>query len=125
MRVQSLDDGYRRRDRGVTGFLELKKAFKQGDNEGRAALAAFYDLAAKRTTPRHDEWRKTVTEGALAEANHSLHILDELARGKSDYLQATQQHLVLPQAFKTVGFCGHLNRYFDPATLSLEGKISK
>jgi mannose-6-phosphate isomerase-like protein (cupin superfamily) len=125
MKVQLLEDGYRRRDQGVNGFLELKKAFKQGDNEGRAALAAFYQLAVERTKPRHEEWRKTVNEGALAEAKRSLDILDELDKNQSDYLQATQQHLVLPQEFKTVGFCGHLNRYFDPATLALDGKPTK
>ena len=125
MKVQSVEDGYRRRDHGVTGFLELKKAFKQGDREGRAALDHFYELAGKRTANRQPEWRQVVTEGALAEAQRSLAILDELAQGNTDYLAGTQQHLVLPKAFSTVGFCGHLNRYFDPATLALEGKITK
>ena len=123
MKVQSVEDGYRRRDQGVAGFLELKKAFQQG--KGLVALQRFYDLAAKRTSNRQAEWRDVVTEGALAEARHSLAILDELAQGKTDYLAETQQHLVLSQPHSTVGFCGHLNRYFDPATLSLEGKITK
>lgn len=125
MKVQSLEDGYRRRDQGVTGFLELKKTFKQGNREGLAALHHFYDLAAKRTASRQAEWRNVVTEGALAEARRSLAILDELAQGNTDYLAGTQQHLVLPKPHSTIGFCGHLNRYFDPATLALEGKISK
>ena len=125
MKVQSLEDGYRRRDQGVEGFLELKKAFKQGDNEGRAALHKFYDLGAKRSANRHAEWRAVVNEGALAEANRSLAILDELAKGDTSYLTATQQHLVLPKPHSMVGFCGHLNRYFDPATLALDGKVGK
>jgi mannose-6-phosphate isomerase-like protein (cupin superfamily) len=125
MKVATPEDGYRRRDQGVEGFLELKEAFKQGDKEGAAALNKFYDLAARRTTARQEEWRKVVTEGALAEAQRSLQILDELARGETGYLTGTQQHLILPQPYSTVGFCGRLNRYFDPATLSLEGKITK
>ena len=125
MKVQSVEDGYRRRDQGVAGFLELKKAFKQGDREGLAALNQFYDLAVKRTSGRQAEWRKVVTEGALAEAQRSVAILDELARGDTSYLAGTQQHLVLPKPHSTVGFCGHLNRYFDPATLALEGKVTK
>jgi len=103
----------------------LKRAFKQGDREGQAALNNFYELAGQRTANRQAEWRSVVNEGALAEANRSLAILDELAAGHTDYLRTTQQHLVLPKPHSTVGFCGHLNRYFDPATLSLEGKVSK
>jgi hypothetical protein len=32
-----------------------------------------------------------------------------------------EQHLIQPNTYSTPGFCGHLNRYFDPATLALEG----
>lgn len=125
MKVHAVEDGYRRRDQGVAGFLELKKAFEQSGQEGLAALHRFHGLAAKRTASRQAEWRSVVTGGALAEAQRSLAMLDALAQEETGYLNGTQQHLVLPKAYSAVGFCGRLDRYFDPATLALEGKIAK
>jgi mannose-6-phosphate isomerase-like protein (cupin superfamily) len=124
MKVENVEDGYRRRDQGVAGFLEMKKAFQQSRQAGLAALHEFYDLAAQRTASRRKEWRQVITDGALAEAHRSLAMLEELEQGRTDYLAETRQHLILPQVPSTVGFCGRLNRYFDPATLLPEGKVA-
>ena len=51
--------------------------------------------------------------------------LQSLGAGQIDYLMTAEQHLIQPNAYNTPGFCGHLNRYFDPATLALEGITQK
>jgi hypothetical protein len=121
MQAARLEEAYRRRDRGVEGFLRQKAAFSDGLDSGRAALADFYRLAAQRTAHLQTEWEKVVTGGAQAEALASLERLAALAAGQVDYLHAAQHHLIHAGEYNKPGFCGHLNRYFDPATLAPEG----
>jgi hypothetical protein len=121
MRVQSVDDAYRRRDRGVEGFIDLKRAFEQGTDSGQQALARVYRLATARTRSMVGEWRKIVDAGAKAELNRTYTQFEALERGDFSYLNAAQHHLIPAGEYKTPGFCGHLNRYFDPATLMPEG----
>ena len=121
MRVASFEDAYRRRDAGVEGFLELKAAFGKGRETGRAALKRFYKRAAAVTQPLRHEWQRVVENGPLREANNSLQQIDALEHGNTDYLNDAQNYLIEPGDYKTPGFCGALNRYFDPATLELEG----
>src|SRR5438128_1050212 len=45
MKVQTIEDAYRRRDRGVEGFLQIKAAFEQNHDMGIQALQRFYDLS--------------------------------------------------------------------------------
>lgn len=121
MKVGSFEEAYERRDRGVEGFLELKAAFEKDLEMGRQILQAFYKRAAERTEILQQTWQGIVTKGPLYEAQHSLTQLERLRQGKLDYLQYAQRHSAEPGAYKTPGFCGALDRYFDPATLELEG----
>lgn len=121
MQVDSVADAYQRRDRGVIGFLELKEAFAAGLENGRTALKQFYQSAAARTGIRQAEWAQIFADGSLKEVQQTEQQLQLLANGRVDYLMAAKHHLIQPNAYNTPGFCGHLNRYFDPATLALEG----
>lgn len=121
MAVTSIADAYLRRDRGVDGFLELKAAFDENQESGRRGLRRFYDLAAERSTNLRAEWARIVKEGALAESQGSLNHLAALEQGRTDHLAEAQHHLIHADDFNKLGFCGELNRYFDPATLGLEG----
>lgn len=123
MRVQTVEDAYRRRDLGVAGFLHLKAAFEASLELGQQMLKRLYALAVERTQHAQPEWRELVTQGALAEAQASLKHLDALSRSETDYLEHARHFAIAPQHYSGIGFCGHLNRYFDPATLSLDGQI--
>ena len=120
MRVQSLDDAYQRRDRGVEGFNQLKAAFAANHEAGLAALRHFYELAEQRTAKFRDEWAQIVKDGALAAVNTTMSQLEALQNHDTDYLLQAQHALITPNK-TSLGFCGHLQRYFDPATLTPEG----
>lgn len=124
MRVQSVEEAYRRRDRGVAGFLQLRAAFEDSMEAGQRALQRFYAQAAERARTLREEWREVVTSGALAEAQQSLRHLEALEQGDTGYLHDARHFPIYPQEHRTPGFCGHLNRYVDPATLALEGRIT-
>lgn len=121
MTANTLEEAYLRRDRGVVGFLQLKAAFERGLATGRETLENCYHLAAARTAALHEKWGPVVKDGALAEAQASLAHLSSLADGQIDYLFNARHHLIHAGDYSKPGFCGQLNRYFDPATLSLEG----
>ncbi len=121
MKVDSFEDAYRRRDAGVEGFLQLKAAFATSPEAGRQALEAFYALASARTAKLREGWRTVVENGALREAQVSLERLAALERGDMGYLTGAQHFTQAPGEYRTPGFCGALNRYFDPATLELDG----
>ena len=123
MKVSSFEDAYARRDKGVAGFLELKAAFEEGLEAGRERLEQFYTLANERTSGLRSQWRETVEKGAHAEAQTSLDHLKSLNENKLDHLKQAQQFTIHASSYKTPGFCGALNRYFDPATLELEGVV--
>ena len=121
MRVKTFEDAYRRRDAGVEGFLALKKAFGTGLEPGRHALERFYRRAAERTETLRKAWQSVVERGPLREAQTSVQHIGALEHNNLAYLKNADHHLIEPGDFKTPGFCGALNRYFDPATLELEG----
>ncbi len=121
MRVQSFEDAYRRRDRGVEGFLRLKSAFETDLENGQAALRRFYDHAARRIEPRRSEWQRIIEQGALRAAEESIAQLHALDAGDTSYLSHARHVLIESGEYQTPGFCGRLNRYFDPATLTMEG----
>jgi mannose-6-phosphate isomerase-like protein (cupin superfamily) len=123
MRVTSLHDATVRRDRGVEGFCKLVAAFERSLDEGRADLTRFYAQAEARTRPQFGLWRKTIDNGAAAEVAQTFAALHRLERGDTSYLADASHALLRPSAV-TPGFCGHLNRYFDPATLALEGSAA-
>lgn len=121
MRAGSLDDAYRRRDEAVEGFLEIKAAFARSPEEGGAALDELYRQAQRLTRTRHNEWYEMVAKGAFAEAQDSLRQIVDLTAGKTGHLKEAQHFFMASEPYNTVGFCGKLNRYFDPATFLPEG----
>lgn len=125
MRATSLEDAMRRRDEAVAGFESLRNAFARSLNEGRAALERVYKHARARTIPRHKEWYEIVARGAFSEAQEALQQIVALTAGKIDHLFGAQHCLIPAAECATVGFCGHLNRYFDPAALWPEGVANK
>lgn len=121
MKVTNLQEAYLRRDRGVNGFLTLKSAFDQSLENGCAALNQFYELAQERTEQFQPDWAKIVHDGAVATVSETMHQLQALQNHDISYLTQAQNQLIPPNENRTLGFCGHLNRYFDPATLKPEG----
>ncbi|MDX2160988.1 MAG: cupin domain-containing protein [bacterium] len=119
MRVTTLEEACRRRDRGVEGFLHLKAACERDPQAGREALAQFYGQAAARTAPLRREWGAVVRAGALHEAETALASLTALESGDTEYLHSAAHTLIHAAQPSKPGFCGHLNRYFDPATLNV------
>jgi mannose-6-phosphate isomerase-like protein (cupin superfamily) len=122
MQASSFEEAAIRRDRGVAGFLDIKAAFDQSLAEGQTALRRFFELAIERTRPAHAGWQQVIQQGALQEAQTSLDHLTDLAQGQLNYLEQARHFAIQAGQFRTPGFCGALNRYFDPATLELEGK---
>jgi len=125
MSVTTVEDAYQRRNRGVEGFLKLKAAFDESLAVGQSELETFYDYARARTVNRQEQWRGIVENGAISAANDSLSQIDNLQQGNTAYLMDTEQALIRSDAESKLGFCGHLNRYFDPATLLPEGQPVK
>ena len=123
MRVATPEDAKLRRDRGVEGFNQIKAAFESSKTEGLFALKRFYQMASERTASLRSEWEQIVRDGALAEANQTLDRLDALKSGATDHLDDARHFAIQPQDYTALGFCGTLNRYFDPATLTPEGVV--
>ncbi len=123
MKVTSFAEAYRRRDRGVEGFLGLKAAFAEGAEVGQQALGRFYRLASERTAMLRPSWQAIIEDGASAEARTSLERIAALQRDDLSYLAGAQSFATQAGSYETPGFCGALDRYFDPATLELEGAV--
>ncbi|HYG73608.1 MAG TPA: cupin domain-containing protein [Planctomycetota bacterium] len=121
MKIQSLADAYRRRDQAVEGFLEVKAAFAKSLDEGRKTLAEVFRLSNKLSKHNYKEWYDCVVKGAFGEAQETLAQIIDLTAGKYPHLSVPQHHFIPPVQSNTVGFCGMLNRYFDPATALPEG----
>ena len=125
MKVSDFDEAYVRRDQGVEGFLELKASFEKGLEQGRNALKQFYERATEQTRTLRSSWQNVIHKGPLHEAQTSLSHIKNLEQGNVSHLQQASHFLIEPDDYKTPGFCGALNRYFDPATLELEGIVQK
>ncbi len=125
MHVATPEDARLRRDRGVEGFNHIQAAFDSSPAEGQATLKRFYQLASERTASLRSEWEKIVREGALAEATQTLERLDAFNNGSFDHLGDARHFAIQPQDYAALGFCGTLNRYFDPATLTPEGVVKR
>lgn len=124
MTVKTLEDAYLRRDRGVEGFLKLKVAFAESQDKGLQALEQFYACSAERTAAQQEHWGKIVRNGPLAAAQETLAQLDQLSQSDSSYLTQNSYSVIRQSNANKLGFCGHLDRYFDPATLMLEGRVT-
>lgn len=110
MRVQSLDDAYRRRDRGVDGFTRLKAAFAANAEAGQAALSHFYEVAVARSAPFRPEWERVLALEADLVRDSSTQ-LGSLNAGNIGALLGAQHGLIAAQPPASLGFCGHLHRY--------------
>lgn len=122
MQVQTIEDAYQRRNRGVDGFLGIKAAFEDNLSVGQAALEKFYAYANARTASQQQQWHKIIHKGALSTAKESLAQIEQLQAQNTRYLSNNAHTVIRADDFSNLGFCGHLNRYFDPATLLLEGQ---
>lgn len=122
MTVKTLEDAYLRRDRGVVGFSQLKAAFDENIETGQRALEKFYNYAADRTEVYQIQWGEIVSQGAIAAAQETLDQLNQLKNKDTSYLLHNSYAVIRQSNANKLGFCGHLDRYFDPATLMLEGK---
>lgn len=128
MSASSVEKAAARRDRGVDGFLQLKAAFDQSDETGQKALSHFYEVAAALTAPHHAEWTRIIEQGALSEAHDSLKHAAALRMDNTSYLWESRHALITAGENTKPGFCGNLNRYFDPATLETylpEGMVTR
>ena len=121
MRVETLEEAYRRRDRGVEGFNRLKAVFADDPEQGRAALRRFYVLAAERRASLFSGWDSVIEAGAGAAVRDSLTRLDALKRGDTGALMQAQHQLVPAGDPRQLGFCGHLHRYVDSSVFTPEG----
>jgi mannose-6-phosphate isomerase-like protein (cupin superfamily) len=124
MTVKTLEDAYLRRNRGVEGFMQLKATFAESKEAGQAALEKFYTYAAARTAARQAQWGEIVRNGALAAAQETLEQLDQLKQHDVSHLSQSSYAVIRQSNANKLGFCGHLDRYFDPATLMLEGQAN-
>lgn len=124
MTVKTLEDAYQRRDRGVLGFMQLKAAFEESPNAGQHALEQFYRYAVARTASRQTQWGEIVYQRAVAAAQETLTQLDQLQRQDISFLSQNSYAVIRQSSANKLGFCGYLDRYFDPATLMLEGKVT-
>lgn len=119
--VHTLADAYRRRDRGVEGFLSLKAAFDASPEAGREALRMLYARAAARTGHQRQSWLDIVRTGPLAEAEKSINHVSDLDHSQFDYLFDARHVLITGGEMDKLGFCGFRVQYPDPAMLDLEG----
>jgi len=100
----------RRRDLGVTGFLQLRAAIAGGDN---SALERMYNRAANLVQPRIEGWRSTWENTVRAETSHTDEVLTALAMRDSSSLLAGGLQIGTPLVGdRKFGMCGRL-RTFD------------
>ena len=103
----SAERARQRRDLAIEGFTELLRQWNEGNH---AALDAFYRLAAGVVTPRLNEWRAIIENGAAATAASALEHVDALARQDTAHLAQADVNRVRP-AETTFGMCGFLHPY--------------
>jgi mannose-6-phosphate isomerase-like protein (cupin superfamily) len=98
-----------RRDLAVEGFVALRELFEQ---EGPAALEAFYRAALALVQPKIDAWREVWQHGPLAAAHATGTQLDRLQQGRLDHLlEGRVFALPAPDEQRRLGMCGTLGLY--------------
>jgi mannose-6-phosphate isomerase-like protein (cupin superfamily) len=104
-----------RRDLGVTGFLELRRAV---DHAGPAALDTFYERAAALVQPDVSSWIELWKRGPAAAARETGAQLEALARGDASHLGRASVHLQPPPGpERRMGCCGTLGVYVAPGSM--------
>jgi mannose-6-phosphate isomerase-like protein (cupin superfamily) len=107
----------RRRDLAVDGFAMLRERF---EDEGAAALEAFYHAALRLVQPKLDTWRPVWEHGPLAVARRTGQQLELLHDGHVDHLlDGAIYGLASPGETRKLGVCGTLGLY-QPEGLLLE-----
>jgi mannose-6-phosphate isomerase-like protein (cupin superfamily) len=106
----------RRRDLAVDGFTVLRERFEE---QGVAALEAFYRAAAELVRPKLDAWREVWEQGPLAVARRTGDHLEALRHGRVEHLlDGAIYELPAPGAPRKLGVCGTLGVY-QPEGLAL------
>ncbi|KNY07948.1 cupin domain-containing protein [Microbacterium sp. GCS4] len=99
----------RRRDLAVAGFETLRDAVQRGD---RAPLDAFHAAAGVLVRDRARAWGDLVRERPLAQAEQSLALTEDVARGSVAHLAEARVHEALPSSGeRAFGMCGRLRAY--------------
>jgi hypothetical protein len=99
----------RRRDLAVHGFLRLRESIQAGDGH---ALAAFYASAVRLVQERSTTWGELVEAGPIAQAQHSLDLVNAVTRGESEQLRDGRVCRTEPFAGEPAfGMCGRLRTY--------------
>ena len=107
--TSSNDAAQRRRDLAVTGFAALRERF---EDEGAAALEAFYRAALALVRPGLGGWRRVWEQGPLAVARQTGDHLDALGHGRVDHLlDGAIYNLLSPGGERRLGVCGTLGVY--------------
>lgn len=98
-----------RRDAGVRGFTELRRAVDQGDP---AALPRFHEAAARLVQPHLDRFADVVRAGPGRSVAATEAQLAALAGGVSGHLADATVHRIAPPADeRRMGCCGTLGTY--------------
>ncbi len=123
MKVDDDATAERRRDLGVEGFLELKRAFERSAADGREALDAFYHTAIDRTAHRYEDWERAVEEGPAAEVSRTRRTLERLKAGSTEPLQDGHFFGAATGSHQGYGFCGRISAYHpsEESPHTLEG----
>ena len=102
-------DALARRDFAVEGYLAIRDAILAGD-EG--PLRAFHQAAAEIVRERAGGWSPLISDGPLAQAEHSLAHVEDLARGRFSHLSNASVHRA-PEIVgePSFGMCGRLRAY--------------
>jgi mannose-6-phosphate isomerase-like protein (cupin superfamily) len=103
-----------RKNLAVEGFLALRQRVEQ---DGPAALDAFYTAAAELTRTHLPAWRKTWENGPLAAAQRTGQQLAALDHGDHGHLREGRLTVLEPPADRKFGMCGRLATY-EQARLS-------
>lgn len=99
----------RRRDLAVEGYLPIRDALLRGDD---GPLREFHAAAAALVAGRAAAWSRIVTDGPLAQAQHSVELIGALATGSAAHLAAARVELGTGSAGDLgFGMCGRLRTY--------------
>ena len=103
------DAARRRRDLAVEGYLPIRDALLRGDD---GPLREFHAAAAALIAGRSGAWSRIVTDGPLAQAEHSLQITTALEQGSAAHLgSARVEHALGSRGDLGFGMCGRLRTY--------------
>lgn len=101
-----------RRDRGVEGFLSLRRAMER---EGRPALESFYARATAIVADQLPRWRRVWEAGPRAAVRRTETQLEALARGDASHLLDAALHAHPPPGTeRRMGCCGTLGVFVAP-----------